>query len=522
MSAGGPAPAPGVRARLWDVVDTVESARATPQAIRPWPGSPLTVAFAIEPDAGVAGAVGRVRAAGARPVAILDVLRLGPLDAAATAEALHEVLVGVARAHDLGLPIIAGEVVLDPAHAGNPLVNVLCVGVHDEGAAQEATAGRHAGGGQQARGLLDGVDARAWARPPWMDGLAADRAEALPRASGAELGAQVLRLVGSPNLCDRSWITDQFDRYAGGDTVLAQPEDAGVIRVEEGTGRGIAVSVDTSPRHFLLSPALGAQLAVAEAFRNVATTGARPIAIATGLNVGSPDDPAVGWQHRETARGVTDGAAGLGIPVTSGGVAFHARGGVDIRPTPVIAVLGALDDVATRTSMGFAHPGDAVVLLGETREELSGSAWADVVHDHLGGVPPQPNLAAEQALAGVLREASRRELPSSAHDLSEGGLAQALVESALRNGLGVALTLPDGDPTVLLFSESPARALVSIAGPQYPEFTALCADAGVPVERLGEVVAEPVLEVHGQFALDLAEVRARWEAPLRDRFGGTS
>ena len=170
----------------------------------------------------------------------------------------------------------------------------------------------------------------------------------------------------------------------------------------------------------------------------------------------------------------------------------------------------------------FDDPGDAVVLLGETREELSGSAWADVVHDHLGGVPPQPNLAAEQALAGVLREASRRELPSSAHDLSEGGLAQALVESALRNGLGVALTLPDGDPTVLLFSESPARALVSIAGPQYPEFTALCADAGVPVERLGEVVAEPVLEVHGQFALDLAEVRARWEAPLRDRFGGTS
>lgn len=362
---------------------------------------------------------------------------------------------------------------------------------------------------------------RPLARPFWIDALNADVAETLPRAaSGDELGAQVLALAGSPNLCDKSWITDQYDRYVRGNTVLAQPEDSGVIRIDEATGLGIALATDNNPRFCLLNPYLGAQLALGESYRNVATTGAEPVAITDCLNFGSPEDPDVMWQFQEAIMGLVEGCRTLGTPVTGGNVSFYNQtDGTNIHPTPVVGMLGVIDDVADRIPMGFAHPGDAVVLLGETKEELSGSSWADVVHGHLGGMPPAPNLDAEKALARVLIGASKARLLSSAHDLADGGLAQALVESALRKDLGVALTLPEGDPTVALFSESPARVLVSVSGEHYLTFAALCGEHGVSMERLGEVVSDPVIEVRGQFTLDLAEVRARWEAPIRDAMG---
>ena len=202
--------------------------------------------------------------------------------------------------------------------------------------------------------------------------------------------------------------------------------------------------------------------------------------------------------------------------MTGGNVSFYNQtGDTNILPTPVIGVLGIIDDVAKRTQMGFAHSGDAVVLLGDTLDELSGSVWAGVIHDHLGGLPPMPNLAAEQALAAVLVGASKQGLVTSAHDLSDGGLAQALVECSLRNGQGVAVTLPDGDPTVTLFSESPARALVSLPASSFAAFEALCAEHGVPQQRIGEVTGDSEIEVVGRFTLDLDEVRRRWQAPLR-------
>lgn len=366
------------------------------------------------------------------------------------------------------------------------------------------------------------VDELPLARPHWIDALNADRAEDLPRAaSGEELREQVLRLVGSPNLCDRGWITDQYDRHARGDTVLAQPEDAGMVRLDEASGLGIALSTDNNPRFCLLNPYLGAQLALGEGYRNVATTGAQPVAVTDGLNVGSPRDPDVMWQLQESVMGLVDGCLALGTPVTGGTVGFHHRAdGRNIHPTPVVGMLGVIDDVSDRTPMGFAHPGDAIVVLGHTREELSGSAWADVVHGHLGGMPPMPHLADEKVLGGVMTAAARQRLLSSAHDLSEGGLAQGLVESCLRNDLGAALTLPEGDPTVWLFSESPARVLVSVSAQHYGQLGVLCAEAGVPLTRLGEVVDQPGLEVLGQFTLPLVELRARWEAPIREAVGG--
>ncbi len=363
---------------------------------------------------------------------------------------------------------------------------------------------------------------RPLARPGWIDALNADAAEALPRAaSGGELGEQVLRLAGSPNLCDKSWITDQYDRYVRGNTVSAQPENAGILRIDEESGLGIALATDCNGRFCQLNPYLGAQLALSESYRNVAVAGAEPVAITDCLNFGSPEDPDVMWQFLEAILGLVDGCQALGTPVTGGNVSFYNQtDGVNILPTPVVGMLGVLDDVADSTPLAFRFPGDAVVLLGTTKEELSGSSWADVVHGHLGGVPPMPDLTAEQSLGRVMIAASKARLLSSAHDLADGGLSQALVESCLRGGLGVSLTLPDGDPTVALFSESPARAIASLPAASWPAFSALCAEHGVPVTRLGEVVGEPVIEVHAQFTLDLEDVRARWEAPIREAMTG--
>ena len=359
---------------------------------------------------------------------------------------------------------------------------------------------------------------RPFHRPSWIDELNANRAEDLPRAGdGADLADTLLRMVGSPNLCDKSWITDQYDRYVRGNSVLAQPEDAGMLRIDEETGLGIALATDCNGRFAFLNPYLGAQLALCEAYRNVAVAGAEPVAITDCLNFGSPENTDVMWQFAEAVLGLVDGCRELGTPVTGGNVSFYNQTGeTNILPTPVVGVLGVIDDVADRTPLGFAFEGDAVFLLGTTGEHLSGSSWAEVMHGHLGGMPPIPDFAAERALASVMVAAAKARLLSSAHDLADGGLAQALVESCLRHGLGVSLTLPEGqDPCLQLFSESPARALVSLPASSLPEFSELCAAHGVPLTRLGEVVEAGELEVVSLFTVSLDEVRERWQAPIR-------
>ncbi|WGT47777.1 phosphoribosylformylglycinamidine synthase subunit PurL [Tessaracoccus lacteus] len=363
---------------------------------------------------------------------------------------------------------------------------------------------------------------RPYHRPGWIDALNADRAEDLPRDNSAyAVRAMLLRVLAHPNVADKTWVTQQYDRYVRGNSVLAQPEDAGMLRIDESTGLGIALALDANSRFSYLNPYLGAQLSLAEAYRNVAVTGAEPVAITDCLNFGSPEDPEVMWQFSEAILGLVDACRELGIPVTGGNVSlYNQTASTPILPTPTVGVMGVIDDVATRLRSGFTHPGDAVLLLGETREELSGSIWEAVAHDgHLGGTPPQVVLGAEKALADVLGEAARRGLLSSAHDVSEGGLGVALAESAFRNGLGFAVTLPGDDPTVALFSESAARAVVSLSGAYLAELEALCAQHGVPVARIGEVTGGGELEFVGAFTVDLDEARRAWEAPLPAALG---
>ncbi|MGH8869501.1 MAG: phosphoribosylformylglycinamidine synthase subunit PurL [Actinomycetes bacterium] len=364
---------------------------------------------------------------------------------------------------------------------------------------------------------------RPFARPTDQDTLQADAptpARLARPADGAALRDTFLAMVASPNLCSRSWVTDQYDRYVQGNTVLAQPEDAGVVRLDEGTGRGVALATDGNGRYARLDPYAGAQHALAEAYRNVAATGATPLAVTNCLNFGSPEDPGVMWQFAEATRGLADACAALGVPVTGGNVSFYNQtGGAAILPTPVVGVLGVLDDVTRRTPMAFAVEGDLVLLLGATDDELGGSEWAHVAHGHLGGPPPRVRLDAERQLAEILVAGSRDGMLTSAHDLSDGGLAQALTECCLRGGMGARVVLPDGlDPFVALFSESAARALVSVPRSEELRFTEMCEARRFPVARLGVVLGE-VLEVQSQFTVALDELRTASEGTLPRLFG---
>jgi phosphoribosylformylglycinamidine synthase subunit PurL len=356
------------------------------------------------------------------------------------------------------------------------------------------------------------------------DALAARDPAALPRpADGAALREALLGLLGSPGLADKGWVTDQYDRYVRGDTVLAMPEDGGLVRVDEATGLGIALATDGNGRYCRLDPYLGTQLVLAEAYRNVAVTGARPLAVTNCLNFGSPEDPAVMWQFAEAVRGLADGCAALGVPVTGGNVSFYNQTGTAaIHPTPVIGVLGVHDDVRQRLAIGFIREtGDlheaSIVLLGQTEAEFGGSAWAYVLHGHLGGRPPMPDLGAERRLARLLAAAAAAGLLSAAHDLSDGGLAIALAESCLRGDTGCAVRLP-GDPFTWLFSESAGRAVVSVRPGAEAAFDQLRAAHDVPGATIGTVGGGD-LTVEGLFSIPLDELAAVHTRTLPALFG---
>ncbi|NJP44436.1 phosphoribosylformylglycinamidine synthase subunit PurL [Actinacidiphila epipremni] len=354
---------------------------------------------------------------------------------------------------------------------------------------------------------------RPFARPAWQDALQADDAGALPRPAGTdELRKQVLAVVGSPNQASKAWVTDQYDRFVQGNTILAQPEDSGVVRIDPDTNLGVALATDGNGRYTKLDPYAGAQLALAEAYRNVAATGAKPLAVSDCLNFGSPEDPAVMWQFAEATRGLADACRTLGTPVTGGNVSlYNQTGDAAIHPTPVVAVLGVIDDVSRRTPMAFAQQGQLLLLLGETREEFGGSAWSQVVHDHLGGLPPAVDLERERLLAEILISGSRDGMIDAAHDLSDGGLVQAVTESCLRGGLGARLVVPDGlDAFTFLFSESAGRAVVAVPRSEELRFTDMCGARGLPVTRIGVVDGDAV-EVQGEFTLPLSELRAAHE-----------
>ncbi|WP_298182558.1 phosphoribosylformylglycinamidine synthase subunit PurL [Saccharomonospora sp.] len=365
---------------------------------------------------------------------------------------------------------------------------------------------------------------RPYARPKQQDDVQADTSDSLARPSSpGELRETLLRMISSPNLASKEWITQQYDRYVRGNTVLAQPSDAGMIRIDETTGRGVAVSTDCNSRYVYLDPYAGTQLALAEAYRNVATSGATPVAVTNCLNFGSPKDPGIMWQFERAVHGLADGCAQLGVPVTGGNVSFYNQTGDQaILPTPVVGVLGVIDDVSRRIPTGIgAEAGETLLLLGETRDEFGGSAWAQVMHGHLGGLPPKVDLERERLLAEILVAGSRDGMISAAHDVSDGGLAQTLVEMVLIGQCGARILLdPDVDPFVQLFSESAGRVVVAVPRTEELRFTEMCSARGLPWRKTGVVDPESgALEIQDVATFSLDELREAWEGTLPALFG---
>ncbi len=362
-------------------------------------------------------------------------------------------------------------------------------------------------------------------RPAYLDAQIADTAfgRAAP-IEGPELKHALLDVLASPNGCDPTWVTQQYDRYVRGNTAQGTPDDGGVVRVDENTGRGVVVSTDCNGRFAQLDPYAGAQLALSESYRNVAVAGGVPVAVSDCLNFGSPEDPGVMWQFERAVTGLADGCSRLGIPVTGGNVSFYNQtGDVPIHPTPLVAVLGVMANVADRNRSGWASSGEAVYLLGETRDELDGSLWAQVTHDHLGGVPPKVDLEAEMTLAQTMATATAAGWVRSAHDASDGGLTVALAECALRDGVGGTINLravarrDNVDAFTLLFSESVARAVITVAAEDAEAFEAVCVEHSQLVARVGETGGS-ALVLEGLYSVDIDELRQAHAGTIEEAF----
>jgi phosphoribosylformylglycinamidine synthase subunit PurL len=337
----------------------------------------------------------------------------------------------------------------------------------------------------------------------------------------------VLALAADPTCASKRWVWEQYDRFVGHGTVAGPGCDAAVLRVP-GSGRAVAVATDGNGRYAALDPAAGAALAVAEAARNVACTGAQPIAVTNCLNFASPERPEVMGAFAAAVDGMAAACRALGLPVTGGNVSFYNESsGRPIHPTPIVGVLGLLEDAAAAVPAGFPRPGLDVWLLGETRAELGGSVWQRLATGRLEGRPPALDLPAEARLHALLADLAGRRLLAGAHDLSDGGLALALVEATLAAGVGATVTLPDvladGLPAgraalAALAGESASRVLLATPPEAAEALKAAAARAGVPITRLGATGGDRLI-VPGVLDLPLSRLRDAYEGALPRALG---
>ena len=349
-------------------------------------------------------------------------------------------------------------------------------------------------------------------RPAYLDET--EQADLSGLSLPEKLDQVLLDLLGSPNIASKQPVWQQYDHMLFCNTVVEPGSDAAVLRVQ-GTRKGLALAADGNGRYTYLDPYEGGKLAVAEAARNVVCAGARPLAITNCLNFGSPERPEIMWQFAEAVRGMGDACRALQTPVTGGNVSFYNETlGTAIFPTPIVGMVGLLEDIAHATTQWFKAEGDVVFLLGETREELGGSEYLKVVHGLEVGRPPALDLVHEQAVQQVCLEAIQAGGVSSAHDCADGGLAVALAESCAttpKAWLGATLTLPgEMRPDALLFGESASRIVVSVQPNRAESVRAIARRHGVPCVELG-VVGGDHLTLQGQgFSLRLSVEAIHW------------
>ncbi len=356
---------------------------------------------------------------------------------------------------------------------------------------------------------------RPFAQPAYIDQVAQEQIKVPLATTPEEIRATVLKLAAAPNLADKSWITDQYDRYVQGNTIQSQPDDSGMIRIDEKTHLGVAVATDANANWSYLNPYEGAKLALAEAARNIATAGAKPLAVTNCLNFGPPEDPGVMWQFAESVRGLADGCLEMGLPVTGGNVSFYNQtGSVAILPTPVIGVLGVIDDVRTRTPMSFDRAGLELYLLGETREDLAGSEWA-YLHNQRGGVAPIADLQREMRLIELLVAGRTKQIFAAAHDLSQGGLSATLTEMVLRYNVGATVHLENVG--IALVSETPGRVVVAVDPAKAAALTELATAHKIALTKIGTSGGDSLV-INGA-AITLAELRKAHTETIPKLFG---
>jgi phosphoribosylformylglycinamidine synthase len=335
-----------------------------------------------------------------------------------------------------------------------------------------------------------------------------------------KLDQVLLDLLGSPNIASKQPIWQQYDHMLFCNTVVEPGSDAAVLRVQ-GTRKGLALSADGNGRYTYLDPYEGGKLAVAEAARNVVCAGARPLAITNCLNFGSPERPEIMWQFAEAVRGMADACRALGTPVTGGNVSFYNETlGTAIFPTPIVGMVGLLDDISHATTQWFKAEGDVVFLLGETFEELGGSEYLKVAHNMEVGRAPRLHVDRERAVQQTCLEAIRAGIVSSAHDCADGGLAVALAECCLvprAAGLGARLEAPgDMRPDALLFGESASRIVVSVRPEHAEKLRAIARRHGVSCAKLG-VVGGDHLTLRGEgftLRLPVEAIHRAWSTGL--------
>ena len=356
---------------------------------------------------------------------------------------------------------------------------------------------------------------RPLAQPAYIDAVAKEVIKVPIPSTPDEIKATILKLAATPNLADKSWVTNQYDRYVQGNTIQSQPDDSGMVRIDEKTHLGVAVATDANANWSYLNPYQGAKLALAEAARNIATAGAKPLAVTNCLNFGSPEDPGVMWQFAESVRGLADGCLEMGLPITGGNVSFYNQtGSVAILPTPVIGVLGVIDDVRTRTPMSFDRAGLDLYLLGETKEDLAGSEWA-YLHNQRGGIAPIADLQREMRLIELLVAGRTKKIFTAAHDLSQGGLAATLTEMVLRHHIGATIQLENVG--ISLLSESPGRVVVAIDPAQTNALTSEAAAQKIALTKIGVTGGDAL--VINQTSISLSDLHTAHTQTFPKLFG---
>jgi phosphoribosylformylglycinamidine synthase len=362
----------------------------------------------------------------------------------------------------------------------------------------------------------------AMTRPAYLDEVQAFDPMTLDLPSDpTQLGEVLLGLLASPNICSRRWIWEQYDHQVMLNTVVLPGSDAAVLRIGD-AGRGIAMSSDCNGRYCYLDPYVGAQIAFAEASRNVSASGGDPAAITDCLNFGSPEKPEVFWTFYEAVRGLSDACRFFGVPVISGNVSFYNESfGSPIYPTPTVGLVGLLEDVTKNATVGFEDEGDVIVLVGESLPELGGSEYLKVEHGLVSGRPPALDLELERDVQAAVRDAIRADLVKSAHDCSEGGIAVTLAESCMAGDIGADVHLEDDlQPTASLFGETQSRIVVTAADADAEVLVASLLEHGVPYAVLGTVGGER-LTIEGKLDLSLDELRDAFEPALAALVAGT-